>query len=121
MGCSNSEIKNACEDSESINSYQKLQKLLAQYKNAIQEYKIFMETYEEILEQELLCKKYLDYYFNLQKKVILTNEPKEIQNYQKTFNRVDRLEEKLNISASCLTNFKFRNKKINNKNDTKNK
>ena len=122
MGCSNSEIKNVCDDPESVNAYVKLEKLLAQYKNAIQEYKIFKDKYEEILEQELICNKNLNFYFNSQKKVILSNEPKEIQNYQKIFNRVNRLEEKLNITADCLTNFKKRNKNINtNKADTEKK
>ena len=57
----------------------------------------------------MTCEKNLNTYFRLQKVVNFGNEPDEIKNYKKTFNRVNRLEEKLNIIPQCL--IKLRNKK----------
>ena len=116
MGCgTHSTLKESCEDKEQLNAFKKLKNTISVYKEAINEYKKFLEEYQTILEQKLICDKDLNKYFKLQKKIIMDNEPKEIKNYKKIFNRVDRLEEKLNISPGCI---KIDiNKKIENKED----
>ena len=103
MGCgTHTTLKESCEDKEQLNAFKKLKNTIKAYKEAISEYKKFLEEYQTILEQKLICEKDLNKYFKLQKKIIMDNEPKEIKNYKKIFNRVDRLEEKLNISPGCI-------------------
>ena len=106
MGCSSDyAIKEACEDEETVNAFQKLEQTIKVYKEAIEEYKKYLEEYGDVLEQKVLCEKLINSYFKLQKRVIITNEPQEIRNYRHTFNRVNRLEEKLNITPGCLLNY----------------
>ena len=49
----------------------------------------------------------------------MENEPEEIRNFQKTFNKVNRLEKKLNIVPGCLTKLKNNNNKKKNNNNKK--
>ena len=80
--------------------------------------KKYKDEYENILEQQILCERELKKYFSNQKRIIMENEPEEIRNFQKTFNKVNRLEKKLNIVPGCLTKLKNNNnnKKKNNNN-----
>ena len=118
MGCgSNAELKESCEDKEQLNAFQKLKNAINAYKKGINEYKKFLEEYQHILEQKLICEKNINKYFNLQKKINMQNEPNEIKNFKKVFNRVDRLEKKLNIHPGCIK-IDF-NKKKENKEDNK--
>ena len=125
MGCgANAALKESCEDKEQLNAFKKLKNTINAYKEGINEYKKFLEEYQNILEQKLLCEKDLNKYFNLQKNINMQNEPKEIQNFKKIFNRVDRLEQKLDIHPGCIkidVNKKKENKADNKENKQKQK
>ena len=124
MGCgSNYSIKDASNEKETINAFQKLEKSLKAYKEAINEYKKFLEEYGNILEQQIICEKDIIFYFKLQKKINMEKEPKEIKEYKKIFNRVNRLEKRLNIGPGYINKnkdkfYKNKEKKDNEKNET---
>ena len=110
MGCSSSNIDkdgNPYEDNK--NSFEKLEKIIKSYKEAIAKYKIYKEDYEEIFEQQMKCEKLLKNYFSLQKSISinLSNEPNEIKNYKKTFNRVNKLEDNLKVIPGFLNKYKY--------------
>ena len=117
MGCSSNSNVEFSNGKETVNSFKNLEKRIKDYKEAINEYKKYKEEYEDILEQQILCERELKKYFSNQKKIIMENEPQEIRNFQKTFNKVNRLEKKLNIVPGCLTKYKNNNK--NNKKNSK--
>ena len=120
MGCgSNNAIKDSCEDKEAIDSFKKLENTMKYYKEAIDEYKNYLNEYLDLLEQKLLCEKEIENYFNLQKRINFQNEPEEIRNYRKSFNRVNRLEERLNIGPGIIAQIKTR--KIKKEENRKNK
>ena len=103
MGCnSNPAIKESCEDKETEDAFIKLEKTINEYRKAIAEYKNYLEEYENILKKEISCEKLINYYFRIQKRVNLANEPQEIRYYKKTFYKVNRLEERLNIKPGCI-------------------
>ena len=115
MGCtSNNEIGEE-NNENNTNSFNKLEKMLNSYKEAISKYKISIQEYEDIFEQQIKCEKLLNIYFSIQKNINLSNEPNEIKNYKKTFNRVNRLEENLKIGPGIMNKFKYNNN-INNQN-----
>ena len=119
MGCSSSEKpeeENKFEDN--TNQFDKLEKILKSYKESIMKYKKYKEDYEDIFEQQVKCEKLLKNYFSIQKNINLSNEPEEIKNYKKTFNRVNRLEENLKIVPGFINMNKYHNK---NKKETENK
>ena len=115
MGCSSNDLQNERSTEDNINSFEKLEKILKQYKEAISKYKKSVGEYEDIFEQQIKCEKLLKNYFSLQKNINLSNEPNEIKNYKKTFNRVNRLEENLKIGPGIMNKFKYNNN-INNQN-----
>ena len=119
MGCSSNEKpeeENKFEDN--TNQFDKLEKILKSYKESIMKYKKYKEDYEDIFEQQVKCEKLLKNYFSIQKNINLSNEPEEIKNYKKTFNRVNRLEENLKIVPGFINMNKYHNK---NKKETENK
>ena len=125
MGCSSNSNIEFSNGKETVNSFKNLENRLKDYREAIKEYKKYKEEYEDILEQQILCERELKKYFSNQKRIIMENEPEEIRNFQKTFNKVNRLEKKLNIVPGCLTKLKNNNnnnnKKKNNKKDNEKK
>ena len=125
MGCSSNSNIEFSNGKETANSFKNLENRLKDYREAIKEYKKYKEEYEDILEQQILCERELKKYFSNQKRIIMENEPEEIRNFQKTFNKVNRLEKKLNIVPGCLTKLKNNNnnnnKKKNNKKDNEKK
>jgi len=118
MGCSSNSNIEFSNGKETVNSFKNLENRIKDYREAIKEYKKYKEEYEDILEQQILCERELKKYFSNQKRIIMENEPEEIRNFQKTFNKVNRLEKKLNIVPGCLTKLKNNNnnKKKNNNN-----
>ena len=119
MGCSSNEKpeeEHAFEDNK--NQFDKLEKMLKSYKESIMKYKKYKEDYEDIFEQQVKCEKLLKNYFSIQKNINLSNEPAEIKNYKKTFNRVDKLEENLKIVPGFVNMNKYHKK---NKKETENK
>ena len=115
MGCSSN--KSLGEENIEVkeDSFDKLEKMIKLYREAISKYKRSIEDYKDIFEQQIKCEKLLNIYFSLQKNIILSNEPNEIKNYKKTFNRVNRLEENLKIGPGIMNKFKYNNN-INNQN-----
>ena len=115
MGCSSN--KSLGEENIEVkeDSFDKLEKMIKLYREAISKYKRSIEDYKDIFEQQIKCEKLLNIYFSLQKYINLSNEPNEIKNYKKTFNRVNRLEENLKIGPGIMNKFKLNNN-INNKN-----
>ena len=111
MGCSSNDLQNERSTEDNINSFEKLEKILKQYKEAISKYKKSVGEYEDIFEQQIKCEKLLKNYFSLQKNINLSNEPNEIKNYKKTFNRVNKLEDNLKISPAFFSKFNYNNKK----------
>ena len=119
MGCSSNEKpeeEHTFEDNK--NQFDKLEKMLKSYKESIMKYKKYKEDYEDIFEQQVKCEKLLKNYFSIQKNINLSNEPAEIKNYKKTFNRVDKLEENLKIVPGFVNMNKYHKK---NKKETENK
>ena len=107
MGCtSNNEIGEE-NNENNTNSFNKLEKMLNSYKEAISKYKISIQEYEDIFEQQIKCEKLLKTYFSLQKNIILSNEPSEIKNYKKTFNRVNKLEDNLKIVPGIINKYQY--------------
>ena len=115
MGCSSN--KSLGEENIEVkeDSFDKLEKMIKLYREAISKYKRSIEDYKDIFEQQIKCEKLLNIYFSLQKNINLSNEPNEIKNYKKTFNRVNRLEENLKIGPGIMNKFKYNNN-INNQN-----
>ena len=112
MGCSSNNIdKDGNPYEDTTNSFEKLEKIIKTYKESIAKYKIYKEDYDEIFEQQMKCEKLLKTYFSLQKSINLSNEPSEIKNYKKTFNRVNRLEENLKVIPGFLNKYKYNIKK----------
>ncbi len=126
MGCSsndNDEPKEENTYEDNTNQFDKLEKILKSYKDSIIKYKKYKEDYEDIFEQQIKCERLLKNYFSLQKNIILSNEPEEIKNYKKTFNRVNRLEENLKIVPGFVNMNKYYNKnkkETGNQNDEEN-
>ena len=119
MGCSSNEKQeeeHTFEDNK--NQFDKLEKMLKSYKESIMKYKKYKEDYEDIFEQQVKCEKLLKNYFSIQKNINLSNEPAEIKNYKKIFNRVDKLEENLKIVPGFVNMNKYHKK---NKKETENK
>ena len=119
MGCSSNEKQeeeHTFEDNK--NQFDKLEKMLKSYKESIMKYKKYKEDYEDIFEQQVKCEKLLKNYFSIQKNINLSNEPVEIKNYKKAFNRVDKLEENLKIVPGFVNMNKYHKK---NKKETENK
>ena len=114
MGCSSNSNIEFSNGKETVNSFKNLENTIKNYREAINEYKKYKEEFEDILEQQILCEIELKKYFNNQKRIIMENEPEEIRNFQKIFNKVNRLEKKLNIVPGCLTKLKNNLKKNNN-------
>ena len=115
MGCSSN--KSLGEENIEVkeDSFDKLEKMIKLYREAISKYKRSIEDYKDIFEQQIKCEKLLNIYFSIQKNINLSNEPNEIKNYKKTFNRVNRLEENLKIGPGIMNKFKYNNH-INNQN-----
>ena len=90
--------------------------MLKSYKEAISKYKNSVGEYEDIFEQQIKCEKLLKTYFSLQKNINLSNEPNEIKNYKKTFNRVNKLEENLKINPGIINKYKYNSNNENNNN-----
>ena len=112
MGCSSNNIdKDGNPYEDNTNSFEKLEKIIKSYKEAIAKYKIYKEDYDEIFEQQMKCEKLLKNYFSLQKSINLANEPSEIKNYKKTFNRVNKLEDNLKVIPGFLNKYKYNIKK----------
>ena len=112
MGCS-SNIMSEENNEDNSNSFDKLEKIIKSYREAISKYKKSVEEYEDIFEQQIKCEKLLKNYFSLQKNIIISEQPNEIKNYKKTFNRISKLEDNLKIVPGCIS------KKFNN-NDNEN-
>ena len=117
MGCgSNSSIKEVSDEKETVNAFIKVKNSIKAYKEAISEYKKNVEEFGDILEKKLICEKDITYYFKLQKRINLEKEPKEIKEFKQTFNRVNRLEKRLNIGPGIIKKYQEEYKKNKEKN-----
>ena len=109
MGCASNNQDNEEEKEDNTNSFEKLEKILKSYREAISKYKNSVEEYKDIFEQQIKCEKLLKSYFSLQKNINLSNEPSEIKNYKKTFNRVNKLEDNLKIAPGIINKYNYGN------------
>ena len=120
MGCSSNDVENEKNPYEvNPDSFSKVEKIIKSYREAISKYKKYKEIYEDIFEQQIKCEKLLKHYFSIQNNIILANQPPEIKNYKKTFNRVNKLEDDLKIGPGFILKYKYNKsqKETENKNE----
>ena len=123
MGCSSNDVENEKNPYEvNPDSFSKVEKIIKSYREAISKYKKYKEIYEDIFEQQIKCEKLLKHYFSIQNNIILANQPPEIKNYKKTFNRVNKLEDDLKIGPGFILKYKYNKsqKETENKNEEDN-
>ena len=115
MGCTSNKSLGEENVEDKEDAFDRIEKMIKLYKEAISKYQKNVEEYQDIFEQQMKCEKLINLYFSLQKNINLSNEPNEIKNYKKTFNRVNKLEENLKIGPGIMNKFKY-NRDNKNKN-----
>jgi hypothetical protein len=106
MGCNEINVSNYSENKETRSDFKSIQEKLKNLKEIIEDYKKNKNKLEIILTMKNNINNDLNEYFKLINKKILVNEEDEIKNYQKTFQRVNHIEEKMNVNPKLLKNNK---------------
>ena len=106
MGCNEINVSDYSENKEHRSDFKSIQKKLKNLKEIIEDYKKNKNKLEIILTMKNNINNDLNEYFKLINKKILVNEEDEIKNYQKTFQRVNHIEEKMNVNPKLLKNNK---------------
>ena len=106
MGCNEINVSNYTENKGIRSDFKSIQEKLKNLKEIIEDYKINKNKLEIILTMKNNINNDLNEYFKLINKKILVNEEDEIKNYQKTFQRVNHIEEKMNVNPKLLKNNK---------------
>ena len=102
MGCNEINVSNYTENKGICSDFKSIQEKLKNLKEIIEDYKINKNKLEIILTMKNNINNDLNEYFKLINKKILINEEDEIKNYQKTFQRVNHIEEKMNVNPKLL-------------------
>ena len=92
MGCDCGKIKvrEYTKDPDKINKFKDIEELLDKFEEGINEYGEYKKEFEKLL------------YLKIKNQKILLTEPEEIRFYQKTFNEISKIDEKLQINPNNI-------------------
>jgi hypothetical protein len=102
MGCDGINVSNYTENKETSSDFKSIQEKLKNLKKIIDDYKINKNRLEILLTLKNNVNNDLNEYFKIINKKILINEVDEIKNYQKTFQKINKIEEKMNVNPKLL-------------------
>ena len=104
MGCDCGKIKvrEYTKDPDKINKFKDIEELLDKLEEGINEYGEYKKEFEKLLYLKNRCEINLELYFKVKNQKILLTEPEEIRFYQKTFNEISKIDEKLQINPNNI-------------------
>ena len=104
MGCDCGKIKvrEYTKDPDKINKFKDIEELLDKFEEGINEYGEYKKEFEKLLYLKNRCEINLELYFKVKNQKFLLTEPEEIRFYQKTFNEISKIDEKLQINPNNI-------------------